>query len=140
MFFNTYRRIAKSLEGSGLSKIPFIRRAHKRVIRTLAPEIVEIDGFKLKHLGQLDQENKLFLKMLRENIKEGNLVIDVGANIGYWTNYLARFVGESGRVYAFEPEPKNFEILKENRKLNDFKNVVIEQVQFQLKTILGFLS
>lgn len=126
MLFNTYRRIAKALQGSGLSKIPFIR-THKRLIRSLAPEIVEFDGFRLKHRGQLDQENLLFLKVLKENIKSGDLVVDGGANIGYYTCYLSRFTGESGRVYAFEPEPTNFQVLKENRKLNDFKNVIIEQ-------------
>ena len=71
MFFNTYRKVAKSLEGSGLSKIPFIRGTHKRLIRSLAPEIVSFDSFKLKHLGQLDQESKLFLNVLKENIRGG---------------------------------------------------------------------
>jgi len=137
MFFNTYRRIAKALQGSGLSKIPFIRRTHKRLIRSLAPEIVEFDGFRLKHRGQLDQENELFLRVLKENIKKGALVVDASANIGYYTCYLSRFTGESGRVYAFEPEPTNFQVLKENIKLNDFKNVIIENNALSHKD--GFL-
>lgn len=54
--------------------------------------------------------------------------------------YLSRFVGESGCVYAFEPEPKNFEVLKENKKLNDFKNVTIEELAVSDQTDFVFLE
>ncbi len=57
-------------------------------------------------------------------IKPGDIVIDVGANIGYYTLVAARCVGEGGRVYAFEPDPTNFNMLTENVKANSFTNVV----------------
>ena len=50
-------------------------------------------------------------------------VFDVGANIGYYTLLAARAVGPSGRVYAFEPEPHNFELLTRNVAENRFTNV-----------------
>lgn len=140
MFFDTYRKIAKTLEGSGLSKISFIRQTHKKLTKSLAPDIVEFDGFRLKHLGSLDQENKLFLKTLQDNIKVGDTVIDVGANIGYFTFYLSKLVGEFGHVYAFEPEELNFQILKENRTLNNFKNITIEQKAVSDKDGFTFLE
>ncbi|UZQ55316.1 FkbM family methyltransferase [Trichothermofontia sichuanensis B231] len=46
--------------------------------------------------------------------KAGDTVVDVGANIGYFTAYAADRVGESGRIFAFEPEPKNFKYLYDN--------------------------
>lgn len=57
-------------------------------------------------------------------IKPGDIVIDIGANIGYYTLVAARCVGKEGRVYAFEPDPTNFNMLTENVKANSFANVV----------------
>jgi protein-L-isoaspartate O-methyltransferase len=50
--------------------------------------------------------------LLREIISPGMTVIDVGANIGFYTAFMANIVGEKGRVYAFEPSPHNFNLLK----------------------------
>ena len=50
---------------------------------------------------------ELTTALLIETIKEGDIVVDIGANIGYFTLLAARLVGENGRVYAFEPEPLN---------------------------------
>lgn len=44
----------------------------------------------------------------------GDLVVDVGANIGYMTSILALRVGARGRVYSFEPHPGIFEVLRTN--------------------------
>jgi FkbM family methyltransferase len=45
-------------------------------------------------------------------------VLDVGANIGYYSVLLSRALGAAGRVYAFEPEPRNFAILAANMQIN----------------------
>jgi SAM-dependent methyltransferase len=58
-------------------------------------------------------------------IKEGDIVFDIGANRGQYTIFLSKLVGQKGKVYAFEPDPRNFLILKHRtRKL---KNVIIER-------------
>ena len=44
-------------------------------------------------------------------LKPGNVFIDVGANIGYYTLLASSIVGMEGQVIAFEPERKNFELL-----------------------------
>lgn len=51
-------------------------------------------------------------------IKEGNTVIDAGANIGFYSLMIAQKVGPSGQVHSFEPVPKTFEKLKANIQLN----------------------
>jgi FkbM family methyltransferase len=47
-------------------------------------------------------------------VKPGMVAIDAGANIGWHTILLAECVGSEGRVYAFEPEPRNFLVLSAN--------------------------
>ncbi len=51
-------------------------------------------------------------------VKPGMVAYDIGANIGYVSLMLARAVGERGRVYAFEPLPKNLARLEEHMKIN----------------------
>jgi FkbM family methyltransferase len=62
-------------------------------------------------------ETKLILRQLKPN----QVVIDVGANIGYYTMLIANKVK---KVYALEPDKTNFEILKKNILANNLKNVV----------------
>lgn len=50
-------------------------------------------------------------------IKEGDICVDVGANIGYFTAIMARLAGGSGKVFSFEPVPENFSILKRNSEI-----------------------
>jgi len=52
------------------------------------------------------------------HIRPGMVVYDVGANVGYISLMLARAVGESGRVLAFEPLPANAERIRRNTALN----------------------
>jgi FkbM family methyltransferase len=53
------------------------------------------------------------------------VVLDIGANIGYFTLLFARIVGPTGSVYAFEPEPRNFELLSKNVEINSYQNVTL---------------
>src|SRR3989344_1154319 len=54
--------------------------------------------------------------LLREIVKPGMTVVDIGAHIGYFTRLLSKAVGPGGRVFAFEPEPENFSLLYLNTK------------------------
>jgi FkbM family methyltransferase len=54
----------------------------------------------------------------------GMQVVDIGANIGFFTMYLAKAVGENGKVWAFEPEAKNYANLINNINRNRLTNVV----------------
>jgi FkbM family methyltransferase len=65
----------------------------------------------------------LTTRLFKASVRPGDTVIDIGANVGFYTLLAARLVGSSGRVYAFEPEPRNFEILCRNISLNAYSHV-----------------
>lgn len=58
------------------------------------------------------------LKLLRQIISPGDVVLDVGANIGTHTLAFSQMVGESGRVMAFEPQLLLFKLLTKNININ----------------------
>ena len=64
---------------------------------------------------------------IQEAVKEGDTVIDIGANIGYFTVLLANLVGPKGKVYAFEPDPRNFRLLQRTIERNGWTHVIAEQ-------------
>lgn len=81
-----------------------------------------------KYIGQriaLEKYEPYETQLILRQTKKGNTVIDVGANIGYYTILLADKVEKTGKVYAFEPDKTNFEILKKNVETNNLKNVEI---------------
>lgn len=57
----------------------------------------------------------------------GMRVVDIGAHGGFYALLLAKLVGASGSVIAFEPLPANFRMLKENVAMNGLRNVTIER-------------
>jgi len=68
-------------------------------------------------------ETHWFVKSMRP----GDVVIDAGANVGYYTILASKLVGPTGRVFAFEPDPTAFELLQRNIRANGADNVVAEQ-------------
>jgi len=55
--------------------------------------------------------------------KPGNIVVDVGMNIGWTTLNFAKLSG-SGTIFGFEPDPKNYNDCKYNLALNNFTNII----------------
>lgn len=56
-------------------------------------------------------------------VDPGDVVLDIGAHIGYYTLLAARLVGSEGHVHAFEPSPSTYQSLCANIDLNGFENV-----------------
>jgi FkbM family methyltransferase len=55
----------------------------------------------------------------REAVRPGDVVLDVGANVGAYAVLFGQWVGPSGVVYAFEPDPRAFDGLERQIALND---------------------
>jgi len=62
-------------------------------------------------------------KLFKAQVNEGMIVIDVGANIGYYSLMASSLVGNDGAVYAFEPEEVTHRVLCDNIKLNACNNI-----------------
>lgn len=55
----------------------------------------------------------------------GTVVCEVGAGSGYFTPFLSKAVGSSGKVYAEDPQPEFLEVLKQKKDTLDLRNVEI---------------
>jgi FkbM family methyltransferase len=64
------------------------------------------------------------VELLKRTIQPGMKCIDAGAHIGFFTCLMASLVGDSGKVYAFEPMPSHFELLVRNIEENHFQQRV----------------
>jgi len=62
-------------------------------------------------------------RFLLATLRPGDVFVDVGANIGYFSLLASRRVGPAGAVLAFEPEAANYALLEANCRLNDCDNV-----------------
>ena len=63
-------------------------------------------------------------EVFRGIIKKGMNVVDAGANVGIYSLLASSLVGAAGRVYSFEPESYNFQLLSANLRANGCKNVI----------------
>ena len=129
----TYLFSLKKMGNKGLGKIQGVKQINQKILKTIksGSKPVLVNGFKI----YLDEQDILGLSLgisfekfetevMKKNIKKGYVVIDCGANLGYYSLLFSKLVGKSGKVFAFEPDPKNFSLLQKNLKVNDITNVV----------------
>jgi FkbM family methyltransferase len=65
--------------------------------------------------------------VIQRHLRPGMVAVDCGAHIGYHTLLMAKCVGKTGKVYAFEPLPENFSVLCENIALNGYEGIVVAE-------------
>ena len=73
-------------------------------------------------LGSYEMNKRLAFE---REIPNGAVLYDMGANVGYFSLLAAKLVGPEGRVYAFEPLPRNIEFLRKHIKINKFENIEV---------------
>lgn len=115
-------------------RFPWLGRIHDAFISAIKPEKIFLDGH-IFYLDKLDSlgifRNQSFEELekcvIKENLRPGDYSIDLGAHIGFHTITMAKIVGEQGKVFAFEPHPETFSILRKNVEANNCKNVILVQ-------------
>lgn len=136
--FYVFRTVAKPLLGTGIGlRCRPLGKAFEWLRQLVIAEdlvLMEVEGSKMylrprEHtfatsllLGKAYE--KCETDLFNEVVGEGMVVIDCGANIGYYTLLAAKLVGERGKVFAFEPEPSNYALLVKNIEANGYHNVV----------------
>ncbi len=66
--------------------------------------------------------------IFRDTLRDGMRVVDLGANIGYFTLLAASLVGPRGHVLAVEPNPRNVQMIEASRRVNSFNHVTVAPV------------
>jgi len=138
-FARFLKPIATTVMRSWVVRFPLARGLYHSCLRPFLPSLAlfspEAEGLKMQLrvskydaafsgllFGVLYEEQ--VTRKLKDIVREGMTVVDVGANFGYHTVFIARLVGEKGKVFAFEPNPFAYNLLQENIKLNQLNNVI----------------
>jgi len=102
----------------------------------------------MMELRHLDAKDSLRLKdrgiyepwetgIVHRDLKPGDVFVDIGAHIGYYSVMASDIVGPSGRVFAFEPEPENFKTLSAN--IEGLSNITARRIALSSKRGTGTL-
>jgi len=73
-------------------------------------------------LGSYEHDKRVAFE---RRVKEGSVVFDLGANVGFYTLLASVLVGDRGRVVAFEPLPRNLRYLKSHLQMNRITDVTV---------------
>ncbi|WP_135820882.1 FkbM family methyltransferase [Halostella litorea] len=138
---NLSQRIFQAVGGRGIGQyVPFSDQLsdilHRASVSSNAPagqvygNQLYIDpndcSYTAKAISRGEIVNRGELEFYKSNIEPGMTIVDIGANIGYFTVVFASLVGNQGHVYAFEPVAESVDILNKNLSTNGHSNVTIE--------------
>jgi FkbM family methyltransferase len=127
----------------GIRKWTFARELYGSLTKIKVDKPLNLDGFKIfidsnDSLELLRKknfyENNKEVEIMKKIVKKGDIVLDIGANIGIYSLLLAKLVGETGKVYSFEPDPQNFDTLLKNIKINRYENIIAINKAISKKT------
>lgn len=88
----------------------------------------KFDRFISREIAKTGEWEAFETELVHRFLRPGDVFVDIGANIGWYSIVAASVVGAAGRVYAFEPEKGNFEVAKHNIALNNLTNITLEQL------------
>lgn len=117
--FNTgltlYRKTLKQVR-------PFHVAIHWVVSHSLIPFLEAVRGFRtlpddplwFRFELLMERHEAETVRHVRDILRAGDVVLDIGAHVGYYARISAESIGETGRVIAFEPHPRNHAMLTHN--------------------------
>ncbi len=121
----------------GIGQWPFVQALYGLFTRIISaipmPVVTTRDGMKVHqnlfivlHGPDYSREFETSTStILKRELHEGQVVLDIGANVGYYTCVLAQHVGSAGKVFAFEPGRNNLRMLRKTVKANGCTNVMV---------------
>ena len=97
-------------------------------------QLVKFDSFSIfvmpnDYIGESIIRNKSYephvTEIIRQKLQPGDVFLDLGANLGYFTMLASTIVGEDGFVLAFEPNPQNQQLIYASIRENQTQNIKI---------------
>lgn len=117
------RRVGRTVYGKILPRRAYrVLRGHLRGAKFVLGALEGEGGGGSVYFNLVEPEQT---SVFVENLSEGDVFFDVGANVGYYTVLSSRLVGKSGLVVAFEPVARNLAHLYNHVELNNSENVKI---------------
>ena len=105
-----------------------------RVFDLRKKTLVKLNGFQMfvmpnDYIGKLIIDSKTYephiTAVIRKVLKEGDVFLDIGANIGYFTMLASSVVKGKGKVIAIEPNPQNLQLIYSSLLENKISNVTV---------------
>ena len=138
---STYQKLLQKVTRRSLtwytSSQHSLQGATFRLLRDIAAILVQLPDFKM--YVSLDDDfiggsiirtreyEPHLSRVFRQHIRPGMQVLDIGANMGYFSLLAASLVGPGGRVYSWEPSSSNVRMLRASQIVNHFSNIEIVQ-------------
>lgn len=137
-FTNLLGKVVAPFIGTGIGTLPLVIPAWHlvwKVFGTREAQLVDVQGFKMYTDPKDSAISPQLLskgcwepyetEVFKGLIKPGMTVVDIGANIGYYSLLAATLVGKSGKVYALEPFGATCDILARSIAVNGMQNVAL---------------
>ena len=121
----THGNLKFILEKKRFDTIP----SHQKYLYSALIPFLNLPSFYLLFWDDLVVFHEIFIEDLYKlgefPIKPGDIVLDVGASIGWYACKVAKMAGDNGKVIAIEPNPTNFALLNKNVNLNELNNTIL---------------
>lgn len=140
VLFELFKKVYSLVVKTPLKMVPNSAKIANVIFRSIWPyqNIMDIQGSKM--FINLDERNpglrqtfqayamngiheKETTSLFKKIVRPGDIFLDLGANIGYFSLLASRLVGSQGKIFSFEPEPNNFYYLKKNIEINRYDNI-----------------
>jgi FkbM family methyltransferase len=105
-----------------------------RVFDLRQKRLVRLQDFDLyvmsnDYIGAAIEEHRTYEahveRVIRNELREGSVFLDLGANLGYFSMLACSLVKDTGKVMAFEPNPQNLQLIYESQLHNHFANLIV---------------
>jgi len=126
MYVSFSQKIELDIAKNKVQKIMNVQ-ARTRYGQIIFPNQDTFVGRSVKNYGEYCQE---LSNALITFITNGDCIVEIGSGIGIFTVLISRLVGNTGKVYAYEPERINFSLLNGNIAINNLNNVYTTQAMF----------
>lgn len=92
------------------------------------------------HLPYVTQPNREMTFVRDRAVVEGSRIVEVGTHHGFCASLLAKWIGQSGEIFCYEPVDDNCRIAKANFEANGFENVHIKQAAVGERAGMTFIA